>query len=56
MGMCGVEDVDIFTSMEGVVQSWCFDRDCQMGGRDCKGGRIHLVVLLLSQCLDPTLK
>jgi hypothetical protein len=48
MRMCGVEDVDIFTGVEGIVQSWGFDGDSQVSRGDCEGGGIHLVVLDVS--------
>jgi hypothetical protein len=48
MGMCGVEDVDIFTGVEGIVQSWCLDGDSQVRRGNCEGGGIHFIVLDVS--------
>jgi hypothetical protein len=53
MGMGGVEDVDIFTGVEGVVQSWCLDGDSQVRRGNCEGGGIHLIVLDVS-CVPPS--
>ena len=48
MRMCGVEYVDIFTGVEGIVQSWRLDGDSQVSGGDCEGGGIHFIVLVVS--------
>lgn len=41
-----VENVHVFSGMEGIFHPWTFDRDCQMGRGDSEGSWVHLVILL----------
>jgi hypothetical protein len=46
--MGNIEDIYVLAGVEGVVHPWGFDRDGDVRGGNGEGGRVHLVVLIIS--------